>query len=125
MYHPCKNIFSSFGDPVPLSSCVWSSGCETKKHRTQKNRGPEIFREGLKGQFTPPKKYSLGDPVPQFSCIWSCMNRKDIGLGNIEGPYLFSVKFADKSANLVEKSVHTLKLENNTMNIVGLFREVY
>ena len=54
------------------------------------------------------------------------MNRKDIGLGNIEGPYLFSVKFADKSANLVEKTVHTLiKFENNTMNIVGLFREAY
>ena len=79
------------------------------------------FQGGAKGTIYAPYKIIVCEiRSPNFH-----VNRKDIGLGNIEGPYLFSVKFADKSANLVEKCVHTLKLENNTMNIVGLFREAY
>ena len=56
-YHPCKNIFSSLGDPPPpLPNLLWSeksSGSETSKAPTQ---GPEMFRMGLRGQSTPPVK---------------------------------------------------------------------
>ena len=30
---------------------------------------------------------SFKDPVPQISCICYYIKRKDIGLGNIKGPY--------------------------------------
>ena len=64
-YHPCKNMFSNFVDPVPPSSCLWSS-VQRKKHRAQKNPrpypNPEIFGLGLRG-------YAPCKNIVMLSCL--------------------------------------------------------
>ena len=81
----------------PQFSCIWSS-MKRKVIGLGNIEGPYQGAWNFQGKifrtiYAPCKNIVMLSCLvskiqsPQFSCIWSSMKRKDIGLGNIEGPY--------------------------------------